>query len=737
LVADPDVKHVETPHDDRRLTRRALLGLFGFALLVRVIHVLQVSDAPVFGLMMGDAEVYDAWARTIADGDWIGKDVFWYAPLYPYFMGTVYTLLGTKPITLALVQALIGAGSCALLAAGTARLFGRRAGVLAGLILALYAPAIFYDSVVAKPVVAMFFLALVLWQWSRLQDTASKAVGWLAMGAAMGALILSRENTMAFVPVFLVWMGWHYRSQGTGRRLVLALCFVVGLSALLLPVALRNQVVGGEFHLTAANFGDNFYKGNNPDATGTYMPLKAGRANPRFEREDATAMAQEALGRALTPAEVSAWLTDQSLTYIRDQPLDWLRLTGRKFVLFWNRVEPPDTVDQYTHAESSILLTLLDPVFNLGVLAPLSVLGLLVLGLRRRSVPVFVVLAVLYTGSIVAFYIFGRYRYPIVGLLIPIAAAGLLEIPRVLANASMLRKSITALVTVGFVVLCHWPLLSTESTRAITHNNLGTTLSEAGKFKPAIRELEQAVALQPGFVGAHYNLAVVLEQIGQLPDARRHYEETVRLSPSFAQAHNNLGALTARQGDTTSARIHFENALRIRPGYSEAHNNLGNVFASTGQLQKAEAQYRLATAGKAGAAPAHLQLGQLARRQGRLKKALEHFQEAADIRPDWPPALTSMAILLATHTDPAIRNAGRAVSLAERAALLTNRQHPGVLDVLATAYAANHQLDKAISNAEEALKVLGDQGPAGMIRSIRRRLEDYRHRAAAPPMSTP
>ncbi len=35
---------------------------------------------------MGDSRAYDEWARRIAAGDWIGREVFYQAPLYPYFL---------------------------------------------------------------------------------------------------------------------------------------------------------------------------------------------------------------------------------------------------------------------------------------------------------------------------------------------------------------------------------------------------------------------------------------------------------------------------------------------------------------------------------------------------------------------------------------------------------------------------------------------------------------------------
>ena len=52
-----------------------------------------------------------------------------------------------------------------------------------------------------------------------------------------------------------------------------AAAFALGLALVLGPVALRNYVIGDTFALTTSQLGTNFYIGNNPDATGIYVPL--------------------------------------------------------------------------------------------------------------------------------------------------------------------------------------------------------------------------------------------------------------------------------------------------------------------------------------------------------------------------------------------------------------------------------------------------------------------------------
>ena len=124
--------------------------IFAIALVIRLIHVLELRSAPFFELLMGDAASYNAWAQQIAAGDWVGKDVFYQAPLYPYFLGLIYTIFNSSLMTVRVCQAIIGALSCVLIANTGKNLFSKSAGILAGFILAFYGPAIFFDGLIQK-----------------------------------------------------------------------------------------------------------------------------------------------------------------------------------------------------------------------------------------------------------------------------------------------------------------------------------------------------------------------------------------------------------------------------------------------------------------------------------------------------------------------------------------------------------------------------------------------------------
>ena len=72
---------------------------------MRLVHVWQMRRSPFFTVLMGDSRGYDEWARRIAGGEWIGRDVFYQAPLYPYMLGVIYAIAGRHLLLVRLVQA--------------------------------------------------------------------------------------------------------------------------------------------------------------------------------------------------------------------------------------------------------------------------------------------------------------------------------------------------------------------------------------------------------------------------------------------------------------------------------------------------------------------------------------------------------------------------------------------------------------------------------------------------------
>ena len=610
------------------------VAIFLLALAVRLIHLWQIRRAPFFTLLIGDARAYDLWAQQIAAGDWIGQDVFYQAPLYAYFLAAIYAIAGHDLLVVRLVQAVLGSIACVLVAATGARLFTRPAGIAAGLILAVYAPAIFFDGVIQKSALDLILLAVMLWLLARwLIDQPALTWPWLVLGVTLGALSLSRENALAFTLVLVVW------AVARGRRLTAANLraagtLVLGLTVVLLPVAVRNLTVGGEFHVTTSQFGPNFYIGNNPNATGGYDPLRPGRGGAQYEREDATSLAEQAAGRRLTPAEVSHYWTSEALTFIRSQPAAWLALMATKIGLIVNATEIMDTESQATYAEWSTPLALVGRIGHFGVLVPLALLGIVATWRDRQRIGVLIALTAVYAFSVVLFYVFARYRYPLVPFLVLFAAAGIVEGPRFVRATPRPGLIGTAAAMVLLALFAHRPVVQAELTQAVMASNMGQALWSDGRLDEAIAEYRRAIHLKPDWAPAHYNLGNALREAGRPAEAVAEFRQALALQPDYPRARLSLGATLLSAGRAREALEHLRPAVAAMPDSSEAHRALGIALSREHRQTEAIAAFREALRLDPDSAEAHNDLGVALATQGDMRAAAERFERALAIKPD-------------------------------------------------------------------------------------------------------
>jgi tetratricopeptide (TPR) repeat protein len=619
------------------------LLIFLVALAVRLIHIWQLKSTPFFDTLLGDANGYDKWAVRLASGDWIGSDVFYQAPLYPYFLGVVYAIFGRDLLVVRIAQALVGSASCVLLGLACTRLFSKRAGLVAGLALALWAPAIFFDSLLQKAVLDMFFMCLALWLIARILD-GQERWEWIAIGASMAALSLTRENGLLLVAVAFVWIAWR---ASLSKGLV---GFVAGLALVFTPVVIRNYSIDGGFYLTTSQFGSNFYIGNNPNADGTYASIRFGRGAPEFERLDAKEVAEEAVGHALSPSEVSSFWAGRACNYITSQPVSWMKLTGRKILLLFNRTEMLDTEAQESYAEFSTPLRVLGWIGHFGILMPLAIAGMIAAWPDRRRLSIVYALALTYAASVVMFFVFARYRYPLVPFLILFAVAPFDS--RVRENVAHFltqknsRKWLAAALVLSVAIFANWPVLSPTLMMSITENNLGTAFLEKGRYDEAIAHNERSIALRPDYAPGYNNLGAALRAAGRLDEAVARYQQALELKPDFASASYNLANAQLEQGKAGDSVESFRRSLDANPNSVEAHNNLGIALANRGDRSAAIAEFRAALAIDERSVHAHRNLGNMLVDAGQRADGLSHLERAAALAPSEPEAIYDIGTIL-------------------------------------------------------------------------------------------
>lgn len=611
-----------------------LVAVFFLALILRLAHLWQLRDSPFSSLLIGDALQYHQWAQRIAAGDWWGGGVFYQAPLYPYVLAALYVTAGPSIAVVKIAQAILGSLACVLIALAGVRLFGRRAGLLAGGLLAIYGPAMFFDGLVQKSTLDLFVLSgFLLWVALLGQRvTIQRAIG---AGICLGCLGLTRENTLVLLPVILAWL---WSRQHSFRPLI---ALTLAMFVVLAPVTLRNYALSGELHLTTAQLGPNLYIGNSDRATGIYVPLRSGSGNAASEQQDATDIAQDALGRQLSPGDVSRYWQQRALTWIEANPAAWVRLTAKKLFMVWNATEATDTEDLYTHAEWSWPLRA-TALFHFGVLAPLGLVGMWLTRDQWRRYWVLPALCIAYTISVALFYVLARYRYPLVPILILCAGAALARFPDWWSRADAKEKWSVGILTATVTVLINWPILSTAEMRAITHYNLGRELQDSAHAEQAIAEYRKAIELAPDYAPAHSNLGTLLVASGDRATAQAEFEQALRLDPRLTEAHVNLGIEFAAAGRNVEAIEEFTRALALEPRSAVAHYNLGIAYATLGRSDDARTQFEETLRLEPTNAVAHNNLGVLAASSGQISEAIDHFKKAVALRPDYREAAENL-----------------------------------------------------------------------------------------------
>ena len=254
------------------------------------------------------------------------------------------------------------------------------------------------------------------------------------------------------------------------------------------------------------------------------------------------------------------------------------------------------------------------------------------------------------------------------------------------------------------------------------HDDVAVLYMAIGRPSDAMAHFSESVRLKPAAPAAHFNLGTALTAGGRIDEAMSQYREALRLDPRYAFAHNNLGSLLLLEGHLEEAAAHFQRAIELNAAYSEAHNNFGKVLSVLGRPQEALEHLRRAVELAPNYPEAHYNLAHLLA-SGRASEAAGHYRRALTLRPDWAPPLNELAWMLATNPNASARDPHEAVSLAEQAAASTSRRDPVPLDVLAAAYAADGQFDRAIDTAREAMTLAAVRAAAAA--EIRDRLTLY------------
>ncbi len=562
--------------------RTIFLLVAGLAITLRVAYALASRRSPFFDHLDLDSKFYDAWARRIAAGDWIGDEVFFMGPLYPYFLAVIYKVAGTGLLAVKIVQSVIGgltSGGVFLLGRAV---FGRTAGLVAGLVAAFYVPFIFYDSAILLPVLATFLNTFMLYFLVRGISGAGRR-SLVAAGLLAGVSAAGNASILAFAAVAAVFLLFAAGGRLAGRVRTCAL-FAAGVAAVVVPITVRNVVVGGDFVPVTSNAGLNLYIGNHEASTGAYV--KPEGLDVYADPEGAT-LAEAALGRDLKPSEVSRWWAGRAWRFISGDPKRFLANMLRKAFFFWSVYEVPQIEHLPFEKRYSALLRMPSPSF--GLVCPLGVMGM-ILALRRKKAARLLFLYVLtYSATIISFFVVARYRLPMVPALMVFGAFAVTWLVRAGVRGDWRKAAPAAAGTALLVVLVHVNFYGVDpmSGFAQSYYRLGVIYGLKGRQEEALESYRKALELDPDIVPARVGVGILLSRAGRYPEAKAELLAAAELDSTYKKTFYNLGLVYSEEGKPDSAVAMMQRALELDPDYDLARLGVATALYEMGDLGRA------------------------------------------------------------------------------------------------------------------------------------------------------
>jgi 4-amino-4-deoxy-L-arabinose transferase-like glycosyltransferase len=489
---------------------RYALIVFVIALAFRAIYLFDASKRPDFRVFSMDQQYNLEWAQCIASGNWpapydrLQNAAFFRAPLYSYSMAGIFRLFGQSQLLIRILQIVIGSVSCVLAYAVAARCFAQTAGMLTGLLCALYWILAYFDAefLMTVPLIFLALLGFILiFMAVERRSTALAGAG----GLAFGLFGIARADILPFYPVLILWALRPAWQMGRKKAAWFLALLVIGCALPAALVTLRNKIVSGDTVVVASQGGVNFYIGNNPESNGMQAIVPHTRATWWGGFEDSIAIAEKDAGRKLTASDVSGYWYGRAFEYVRREPLDWTRLMIRKTIAFFGSVEVPNN-DPYESKQDQFAVFRLVPM-NFGVLFGLFLVslpmmlwprrfagaqGAAISDMRQSFSRLIVLFVAVYSVTMIAFFVTGRYRVPLIPFIAIGSSLAIVTIFKLIKSRRIVMAAGMAMAALIFVSLLNVDVFGVRSaTHAWVEFSEAQRKISSGDLDGAIATLEK------------------------------------------------------------------------------------------------------------------------------------------------------------------------------------------------------------------------------------------------------
>ena len=519
-----------------------LLGLILYFLLI-----LQYIRSPYAHIPILDARSYWQLALDVAHNGRPLSSLTHSAPLYPLFLIACVYLFGPNIYAVYVIQLSLALITVLLIHQLWQQLFSPLHGLIAALLSLLYLPFVYYITKLLPEILSIFILTglLAIYTHRRLLD---KPGGLILLGLVAGLAIMARSQFIAVVLPLLALLPF-YRKPDPVTRLsrwrvpVVLACLILTL----LPIGLYNYHHTGGFYVTAPNGGITFYEGNNPEATGTYSSIPGISDDVNLQLKDMVEVASSHFGRPVTVWEADRYFWHKGLSYIKNNPTDWLELELRKIILLLHPKETFTIYDIYLERSKYLPFLFFFPI-SWGILLPLSLIGIFDIRFIKkesiRNILPLIIVGIALTGLLLVFFVLDRYRLLLLPVVAGFAAHGVTALFR------LWRKKHLPFAIVGSGVLLVGIAATVMIKKPIAPgawSNLGSILVRLESFSEAEDALHKALQTDPTNPVVINNMIAALLYQDKVEEALP-FIETLHSYPQFAQKAAKYRQFIAEKG---------------------------------------------------------------------------------------------------------------------------------------------------------------------------------------------
>jgi 4-amino-4-deoxy-L-arabinose transferase-like glycosyltransferase len=583
----------KTPTENNNLDNNFIDSVFflfiiiACGLIIRIFALMNLDTTIYTDFLLWDERIYHDWAKAIAEGAFQSKSVYEFAPLPAYIMAAIYRIFSPDVFYIRILNIICGTLTCFVVYLIGKELISRRVAILACIIACIYKPFIFYSIVPLKESLALLLFALMCYLLIKVISQSDSAPGGKNkdafirigfLGIVAGLLLNVRPNAVVLVPVTILLVLWYgFRDKLSWKYLsIFAAVYLVGLSIAVSPFVIRNYAVAGKFSLTTTQSGFNLYLGNNvnnPDPY--YRPVPFASSSPFEQGIQFTIEASKRVGKKLTSQEASDYWTKETIKQAVSNPAVFAGKVGQKILVLVNSFEACDHYDIEFLSDFAKFFKIPFPGF--WIIFPLSMLGMLT-GWRNRKTKALITILLFYSATLIIFFTNGRYRLPMMAVLIPFAASGIMQLYYDYSQKlyNLLTKH-TAFCGI-FLIVAFLPVRATDDTTAY-YNTHAIILSSKGYNNEAILYWKKSSEMNKPFSDfANLSLAGRYYRRGFIQEGNAYLDKIQDDSFAAAQKYQLLGDFSAARKDPDAAIAAYEKSVFINSGQILTRKRLVNLY---------------------------------------------------------------------------------------------------------------------------------------------------------------